>query len=89
MNQVSYLKIKNKEYNNELVKIVEALKKENVSESNLYKCACYITEHVENYKNFTDSAKLKENVLSFEKYMVETDNVYVVKDKTDRMECCQ
>jgi RNA recognition motif-containing protein len=90
VNKVSYEKINNKEYNAELNSIVEALKKQNVLEPNLYKCACFIIENCENYKtSYGTESKLKEFIKNFEKNMADNDNNYIVKDKTDRMECCQ
>jgi len=91
VNKVSYEKLTNKEYNKELNAIVDALKKQQgMSEENLYRCACFIIENCDNYKaDFGNDTKLKEFIKAFEKHMVENDNVYTVKDKSDRMECCQ
>lgn len=99
VNQVSYLKITNKEYNSELLSIVKLLKgycdtsmiKQNlIKEENLYRCACYIIENYQNYQTLVnDPSNLQELIQNFETYMEKNDNTYVVKDKTDRMECCQ
>ena len=70
--------------------IVEALRKQKVPEENLYKCACYIIENYNDYKeNYIIPTKLKEYIKCFELYFSEHNNIYTVKDKTDRMECCQ
>jgi RNA recognition motif-containing protein len=47
-------------------------------------------ENVENYKNiFTDSNLLGSSIEEFNTYLKTNDNNYIVKDKTDRMDCCQ
>lgn len=93
VNKVSYEKLTNQEYNKELYAIVEALKKQNFGGEegeNLHRAACFIIENCDNYKtDYKNETKLKEFIKAFEKHMVENDNVYTVKDKTDRMECCQ
>ncbi len=89
VNKFSYMKINDSAYNNQLNSIVEELKKQNVKEEDLYRCACYIIENCEEYKvNYTNETKLADFIKAFEKYMAENEN-YTVKDKTDRMECCQ
>ncbi len=89
VNQVSYMKINDKDYNNLLNSIVEELKKQNVKEEDLYRCACYIIENCEDFKsNYTNQSKLADFIKAFVKHLADNDS-YVVKDKTDRMECCQ
>jgi len=90
VNRVSYEKIKDSDYNKVLNSIVDALKKLKLPEENLYRYACFIIENCENYKtDYSNETKLKEFIQAFEKHMAENDKTYTVKDKTDRMECCQ
>jgi hypothetical protein len=90
VNKISYEKLKNKDFNKELYAIVEALQKLKLKQENLYRCACFIIENCDGYKtSYTNETKLKEFVAHFDKHMLENDNAYVVKDKTDRLECCQ
>jgi RNA recognition motif-containing protein len=47
-------------------------------------------ENVENYKNiFTDENLLKSNIEEFNTDLRTNENNYIVKDKTDRIDCCQ
>jgi len=56
----------------------------------MYSGAVYMIENVENYKNiFTDSNLLRTSIEEFNTHLRTNDNNYVVKDKTDRMDCCQ
>ena len=88
VNKVPYLKIGNDEYNNKIEELVDLLKKEEIKEENLYKCACYIEEN-----NLSDKVKdeneLKKTMDDFIKLIAENDNVYMIKDKKDRLDCCQ
>jgi RNA recognition motif-containing protein len=60
VNEVSYLKVSDKNFNNELNSLVELLKKQNVAQEHLFSCACYILENVDGYKNLiNDSTKLQ------------------------------
>jgi len=36
-----------------------------------------------------DKVKLTESITAFKKHLTENDDNYIVKDKTDRLECCQ
>ena len=88
VNKVPYLKIGNDEYNNKIEELVDLLKKQEIKEENLYKCACYIEEN-----NLSDKVKdeneLKKAMDDFIKLIAENDNVYMIKDKKDRLDCCQ
>ena len=88
VNKVPYLKIGNDEYNNKIEELVDLLKKQEIKEENLYKCACYIEEN-----NLSDKVKdeneLKKTMDDFIKLIAENDNVYMIKDKKDRLDCCQ
>ena len=88
VNKVPYLKIGNDEYNNKIEELVDLLKKQEIKEDNLYKCACYIEEN-----NLSDKVKdeneLKKAMDDFIKLIAENDNVYMIKDKKDRLDCCQ
>lgn len=47
-------------------------------------------ENVENYKNiFSDASLLSSSIEEFNNHLKLNDNNYIVKDKTDRMDCCQ
>ncbi len=90
VNEVPYYKINDKAYNANVDKFVALLKGKNVEEDNLLKAAVYLIENVENSdKLLTDEALLKEKLEAFAALMKENDGVYVIKDKNDRMDCCQ
>jgi polyadenylate-binding protein len=90
VNQIPYLKTHDNEYNQEISRLVELLSKNGVEEKDLYRGAAYIIENVENYKNvFGDQHLLDESLEAFRKHLKENDDAYIVKDKEDRMDCCQ
>jgi len=82
---------KNKKYNEDLLKIVEAAKKTNeIEERHLYRFASYLTEENNEWSSIiNDKAKLTESLTAFKKHLSENDDNYITKDKTDRIECCQ
>lgn len=53
---------------------------------NLHKAAVYLIENVSDYKSQQD---LKDHLEEFKKHLKENDDTYIVKDKEDRMDCCQ
>jgi hypothetical protein len=90
VNKVSYEKLKDTEYNKTLNSIVAALRKVSFREVDLYRCACYIVENCDTYKSdYGNEARLCEFVSAFDAHMLSNDNIFTVKDKSDRMECCQ
>jgi len=91
VNKVPYFKIQDKAYNTELEKIAELLKKQpEFKPEHIYRGAVYIIENVENYQNiFSDANLLKSSIEEFNGHLRTNDNNYIVKDKTDRMDCCQ
>lgn len=92
VNQVPYYKVHDKAYNAEVDKLVEVLRKNSVEEEHLHKGAAYLLDNLtqeELNKLTTDEALLKEHIENFRKVLQENDGVYIVKDKTDRMDCCQ
>ena len=89
VNKVPYLKIGNDEYNKKIEGIVDMLKKQEIKEDNLYKCACYIEENNLSDTVSNDENELKKAIENFNKLIAENDNVYMIKDKKDRLDCCQ
>ena len=89
VNQVPYYKINDKAYNDKINKLVELLKKQKVDEDKLHKCACYIEENGLTEKVMKDEKELKESIDNFTKLLNENDGIYIIKDKADRLECCQ
>jgi len=92
VDEFSYLKVKNKEYNNELLRVVENLRKASVvEERHLYRFACYLMENEnKEYSNIlTEMNRLNMTTESFKKHLIEYDDNYITKDKADRLECYQ
>jgi len=92
VDEFPYLKLKNKEYNNELLRVVEILRKAGVvEERHLYRFACYLIENEnKEYSNIlTDKSRLTTTTESFKKHLIEYDDNYITKDKADRLECFQ
>lgn len=90
VNEVSFYKIQDKAYNAAVDEVVTLVKKHNVEEDHLQRCAVYLMENVEDHRRmFNDEDLFKDNLEAFHKLMKENDGVYVIKDKSDRMDCCQ
>jgi len=90
VNQVPFYKLNDKSYNAEIDKLVDLLRKNGVEEDNLHKGAAFMIENVNDYKKlYDDQNLLTESIEAFRKHLKENDDVYIVKDKEDRLECCQ
>jgi len=90
VNEIPYYKVNDKEFNKELDKLVELLKNNGVEQEFLQKGAAYIIENVKEFKNVhTDQSLLTTSIEEFRKHLKENDDNYIVKDKEDRMDCCQ
>jgi len=92
VNELPYLKQKNKKYNEDSQKIVETVKKTNeLEERHLHRFACYLIEGNEKEWSsiISDKDKLTESTTAFKKHLSENDDNYISQDKTDRIECCQ
>jgi len=90
VNKAPYFKLTDSTYNKDLEKLSELLSKNSVEQENVYKASTFIVENIENWKNvFNDQNALSSAVEAFRKHMKENDDVYVIKDKVDRLECCQ
>jgi len=93
VNELPYLKNKNKKHNEEITKIVETTKKmtTELEDRFLYKFAAYLFD--DNEKDYStiisDKTKLAESIQAFKKHLSENDDNYIPKDRTDRIECCQ
>jgi len=90
VNEIPYYKVNDKDFNKELDKLVELLKKNGVEQEFLQKGAAYIIENVKDFNNVhTDQNLLTSSIEEFRKHLKENDDNYIVKDKEDRMDCCQ
>ena len=86
--KVPYLKLFDESYNNKMEEYAEILRKQNVNEENVYKCACYIDENNLSEK-FNNPHDLKKVIDDFNKLIDDNDGEYVIKDKSNRIYCCQ
>ena len=86
--KVPYLKLSDESYNNKMEEYAEILRKQNVKEENVYKCACYIDEN-----NLSDKIniphELNKIIDDFNKLIDDNDGEYLIKDKSNRIYCCQ
>lgn len=93
VNQVPYLKIDDKEYNDKienLVKIISNGSKDlGIEEKSYYKFACYLDDNNLSEEILKNQTKLKEYFENFSKLMSEYDGIYLIKDKSNRLDCCQ
>ena len=86
--KVPYLKLSDESYNNKMEEYAQILRKQNVKEENLYKCACYIDENNLSGK-INDPNEIKKVIDDFNKLIDDNDGEYVIKDNSDRIYCCQ
>ena len=86
--KVPYLKLFDESYNNKMEEYAEILRKQNVKEENVYKCACYIDENKLSEK-IKNPHGIKKVIDDFNKLMDDNDGEYVIKDKSNRIYCCQ
>ena len=86
--KVPYLKLFDESYNKKIEEFAEILRKQKVKEENVYKCACYIDENKLDEK-INNPRELKKIIDDFNKLIDDNEGEYVIKDKTDRLYCCQ
>ena len=86
--KVPYLKLSDDSYNKKMEEYADILRKEEVKEENVYKCACYIDENKFSDK-INDPEELKKIINDFQKLIDDNDGEYLIKDKTNRLYCCQ
>jgi len=86
--KVPYLKLFDESYNKKIEEFAEILRKQKVKEENVYKCACYIDEN-KLAEKINNPRELKKIIDDFNKLIDDNEGEYVIKDKTDRLYCCQ
>ena len=86
--KVPYLKLFDDSYNNKIEEFAEILRKQKVKEENVYKCACYIDENNLSDK-INNPRELKKIIDDFNKLLDDNDGEYVIRDKSNRIYCCQ
>ncbi len=86
--KVPYLKLFDESYNKKIEEFAEVLRKQKVKEENVYKCACYIDEN-KLAEKINNPRELKKIIDDFNKLIDDNEGEYVIKDKTDRLYCCQ
>jgi RNA recognition motif-containing protein len=92
VDEFPYLKQTNKEFNDDLKKIVEAARKtKELDDRHLYRFSAYfVEEHESDWSSIlSNKTQFTESLQAFKKYLSENDDNYIVKDKVDRIECCQ
>ena len=86
--KVPYLKLFDDSYNNKIEEFAEILRNQKVKEQNVYKCACYIDENNLSDK-INNPRELKKIIDDFNKLIDDNDGEYVIRDKSNRIYCCQ
>lgn len=89
VNEVPYYKIGEKDYNEKIDKLVEKCKANDIDVNDLHKCAVYIDDLEKTEGVMKDEEELKQLISEFKQYLIENDGIYLVKDKTNRLDCCQ
>jgi len=89
MQELPYFKLENSEYNSSLLNAYNKLVGKNVvSDDQLYKFIVFLIENL-NLAVIDDENELKNAVAKYQELLKEFDGLYIIKDKTDRIECCQ
>ena len=86
--KVPYLKLFDESYNKKIEEFADTLRKQKLKEENVYKCACYIDEN-KLAEKINNPRELKKIIDDFNKLIDDNEGEYVIKDKTDRLYCCQ
>ncbi len=86
--KVPYLKLSDDSYNKKMEEYADILRKQNVTEENVYKCACYIDENKLADK-INNPEELEKIINDFQKIIDDNDGEYLIKDKNNRLYCCQ
>ena len=86
--KVPYLKILDEKYNKKIEEIGKIVNNAGIKDDDKYKCACYILDN-----NLAGKVKVKEDlekvIIDFNNLMKENDGAYIVKNKDNRLFCCQ
>lgn len=85
--KVPYLKLNDDAYNKKIEDYATAAKKL-IPEEDAYKCACYLDDN-ELGNKVNDNEEFSKVVEEFKNVIKENDGVYMIKDKTNRLDCCQ
>ncbi|MCQ2819442.1 MAG: hypothetical protein MJ252_19440 [archaeon] len=93
VNQVPYYKIDDDAFNAKMDKLAGIIKKDmekiGIEEGNIYKFAAYLDEKGVADDMLKDPSGLKTHYEEFYKLIKENDEIYILKDKTNRLGCCQ
>lgn len=92
MNEVPYFKLNDKAYNDRLQQIVELIRKKSpkdISSDHFNKFAVYLVENHNGEKAFANEETFNDAHTKYLELMKEFDGSYYIKDKEDRIECCQ
>lgn len=85
--EVPYFKLTDSKYNDRLTALTKKIGN-SVPEEHVYKFAVYLIENYENAEK-TVETELSEVATRFMDLIKEYDGNYIIKDKNDRLECCQ
>lgn len=87
MSEVPFFKLNDTKYNDRLVSLAKKAG-DAIPEEQKYRFAVYLIENYENPEKTVES-ELQEAAVKFSNLLKEFDGNYIIKDKTDRFECCQ
>lgn len=97
LNEIPFFKLNDKDYNKKLKEVSEKffnLKKfsDKVSQEHKYRFPVFLIENYKLEEIFNEKneySELENAVGKFNEVLKEYDGTYIVKDKSDRIECCQ
>lgn len=93
VNQVPYYKIGDDAFNAKIDKLVELIKKESanlgIDKDSFHKFAAFLEEKEYADLVLEDSSCLKSYYEDFAKVLSDNDGIFILKDKTNRLDCCQ
>ena len=98
VDQHPYLRLNDENYNSQIRSLANTIEKNGffdnrffiIYHSNSFKFACYLLENIENYNEvLSENNNATDLVYRFSHLLSENDNIYLIKDKNDHIDCYQ
>ncbi len=87
LNEAPFFKLQDTQYNTNLKNLAEKVKGK-VNEEHYLRFPVFLIENYQNANNLSED-ELNEAVARFNEILKEFDGTYIVKDKVERVQCCQ
>lgn len=88
VNELPFFKLADNKYNDNIKSLIEKSKGK-VADQHLHRFAAYLVENYDSSTIFSNNEELESAIANFNLILKEYDGNYLVKDKSDRLQCCQ